>query len=128
MKPGEIVSGSEQCQGYWQSQKIENHWCVLAKRVLNTGDVRLAGIVSIWAAPKEIKIKRRGDQQLGSVSKSQSEECAGNERRRTHQRKVESGGFSEQSETQSDLPGAGHSKIAPRPRSKNWKERQQNPA
>src|SRR3954468_20576602 len=80
------------------------------------------------AAPEEIKVQGRGDQQLGSISKRECEKRARDERRRTHQCKIESCGFSQERKTQGDLPGASHSKIAPGPRSKNWKQRQQDPA
>src|SRR5947207_3139105 len=70
------------------------------------------------AAPEKIKVQRRGDQQLSAVSKRKCEKRARDERRRTHQCKIESCSFSQERQTQSDLPGAAHSKVAPGPRSK----------
>jgi hypothetical protein len=83
--------------------------------------------ISIRALPEKVDIERDRYEQLCAIAKSQSKERSRDPRRRSRQREKECCGLSEQSETESNLPRAAESEIAPRPRSKNWKQRQQNP-
>src|SRR5262245_41850645 len=123
MKSGEIISASEQGECYRQSQEIECHWCVYTKGLFHLSGARLTGSIFVRATPEKIKVKRCGDQQLGPIANRKCEKGASDKRRRSHQGEIKGRGFSQQRETESDLPCTAHSKVAPGPGSKDRKER-----
>src|SRR5439155_22492796 len=83
---------------------------------------------SILTLPEKIKKPRRGYKQVGAISISQRKEGSRDQRRRSHEGEIECGSLPKQRNAQRDLPGAAEPEVAPRPRSKNGKQRQQNPS
>ena len=124
VKAREVVHSRQQTENDRDDQESNENRPTLPKTGQEIGQAARIDIGG--RAPQKIKVKGQREHELGAIANRERKKCSGQKRARPNQQKIERCHFSEQREAERELPGSAESQVAPRPRPKDGKEREQD--